>query len=120
MNILAIALGGALGSVIRYVCSLLLARPVQAMPTATLFVNIVGGFILGIVVASLDKQNTAYYLLAIGFCGGFTTFSTFSMEVWGLLASGKYSVAILYILTSTILSILAFGFGLYVTRGTYS
>lgn len=116
INILVVAVGGAVGSVARYVCSLLLVRADQAMPIAIPFVNILGAFILGIVFSALDKEHPAYLLLAVGFCGGFTTFSTFSMESWQLISAGRLGSAAIYILGSVIFSILAFGFGLYLTR----
>src|SRR3954466_9993817 len=98
------ALGGAAGSLLRYA----LGRVVQGMsasgfPIGTLFVNVSGCFIIGVLVrqfmnVQLTPESRA--LLIVGFCGGFTTFSTFSAETIGLIEGGEYSRAVSYVLLS--------------------
>jgi len=107
MVFLLIALGGAAGSVLRY----LIGGRVQHLaphgfPLGTLFVNVVGCFLVGMLVRQFMNIQTHNYLralLVVGFCGGFTTFSTFSMETVGLIEGGEYSRAMGYIALSVVL-----------------
>src|SRR5256714_6694047 len=111
MIYLLIALGGAIGSLLRYV----LGRVVQGMstsgfPIGTLFVNVSGCFIIGVLVrqfmnVQLTPESRA--LLIVGFCGGFTTFSTFSAETIGLIEGGEYARATTYVALSVGLCLLA-------------
>lgn len=108
-NLLLIGLGGAIGSMLRYAGSLLIST--KQFPYATLSVNIIGSFIIGVVFA-LSIRDEAFsnnwkLFLATGLCGGFTTFSAFSLENMGLLQSGKYSMALVYIAISILLGIAA-------------
>lgn len=110
--IILVGIGGAVGSILRYVNSLLVAKYFQTQfPLATFMVNILGCLIIGILMGVLDKQNVASpelrLLFITGFCGGFTTFSTFSSENISLLQSGQTLTAILYITASVILGLLA-------------
>jgi len=106
-NLLLVGLGGGIGSMLRYGSSLLIQS--KLFPSATLAVNITGSFIIGIVFAMSIKEeillNNWKLFLATGICGGFTTFSAFSLENMGLLQSGKYGLAVTYILLSIILGI---------------
>ncbi len=81
-----VALGGALGSVARYGVGLALERFVT-FPLSTLIVNVLGSLIIGICagVFGLDQKRPMALLLMVGFCGGFTTFSTFSLNTLALL-----------------------------------
>lgn len=103
-NILLVGLGGAIGSMLRYGASLLLVT--KYFPYATLAVNIIGSFIIGLVFALSIKEESFFYnwrlFLATGICGGFTTFSAFSLENLGLLQNGKYIMAISYIAISIV------------------
>ena len=108
-NILLVGLGGGIGSMLRYVCWLLFNS--KYFPYATLVVNIAGSFVIGIVIA-LSLKNAGLtdnwkLFIATGICGGFTTFSAFSMENMLLLQNGKYTLALTYILISVILGIVA-------------
>ena len=69
-------------------------------PWATLAINIGGSFLIGLLAARLGPQSAARALLMTGFCGGFTTFSTFSLETLNLIHGGQWSRAILYMLLS--------------------
>ncbi|HMU10153.1 MAG TPA: fluoride efflux transporter CrcB [Ferruginibacter sp.] len=108
-NFLLVGLGGGLGSVLRYGTSLLLNS--KLFPWGTLAVNIAGSFIIGIVFALSTRQEPLSHnwklFLATGICGGFTTFSAFSLENMGLLQSGKYGMAIAYIAASIFFGIAA-------------
>jgi fluoride exporter len=106
-NFLLVGLGGALGSMLRYAAYLLVNT--KHFPAATLVVNIMGSFIIGLVLALSVKEevflNNWKLFLATGICGGFTTFSAFSAENVALLQSGKLAVALLYIVISIVLGI---------------
>jgi CrcB protein len=117
-NILLVGLGGSIGSMARYAASLLIQS--KSFPYATLVVNIIGSFIIGFVFAMSIKEaglsNNWKLFLATGICGGFTTFSAFSVENMGLLQSGKIGMAVTYILLSIVLGIVAIflGYGLII------
>ncbi len=108
-NFLLVGLGGALGSMLRYV--FYLAITVKQFPLATFAVNIIGSFIIGAVLALSLKDdlflNNWKLFLATGICGGFTTFSAFSMENITLLQNEKYFIALVYIVSSIMLGIAA-------------
>jgi len=108
-NVLLVGLGGGIGSMLRYGSSLLFSA--RHFPYSTLAVNIIGSFIIGLVLA-LSVKNDAFdtswkLFLATGICGGFTTFSAFSMENLQLLQAGKYTIALCYTLISIGLGIAA-------------
>jgi len=112
-NFLLVAAGGSIGAVLRYGISLMF--PNQAFPYATLMVNLAGSFLLGIILA-LSLRNESLpegfkLFFATGICGGFTTFSGFSSENLGLMQTGKYNLAFLYIVTSVVGGVLATWFG---------
>jgi len=120
MILLLIAVGGAAGSVLRY----LIGGRIQhfaphGFPLGTLFVNVVGCFLIGIFVRQFMNIQTHNYLralLMVGFCGGFTTFSAFSMETVGLIEGGEYPRAIAYITLSVLLCLIATFAGMSVVR----
>ncbi len=105
MNFLYVALGGALGAVLRYLISLLPYK--GSFPILTLVTNLLGAFIIGIVVGVAEensKVNSNLILfLKTGFCGGFTTFSTFSLETFNLWNSKKYGLSATYAMLSLLL-----------------
>ncbi|MBK8610418.1 MAG: fluoride efflux transporter CrcB [Chitinophagaceae bacterium] len=120
-NILLVGLGGGIGSVLRYAASLLINT--KYFPYATFTVNIIGCFIIGLVFG-LSIRDEAFLnnwkiILASGLCGGFTTFSAFSLESLGLMQSGKFGIALSYISLSIVLGILATfaGYQLIVKNG---
>lgn len=108
-HILLVGLGGGIGSILRYAGSLLFAE--RNFPFGTLAVNIIGSFIIGMVIAFSIKHEAFdsnwKIFLATGICGGFTTFSAFSMENLHFLQNGKYMTALVYILASVTMGILA-------------
>lgn len=108
-NFLLVGLGGAAGSMLRY--GMYLLFPVKDFPLATLIVNIIGSFIIGVVIALSIKDaaflNNWKLFLATGICGGFTTFSAFSAENMSLLQNQKYLMAVAYITISMVAGIAA-------------
>jgi fluoride exporter len=119
-NFLFIGLGGAIGSILRYSFSLIFTN--KEFPLATLFVNIIGSFFIGIIFAlSLKSENfaTNYKLfLATGLCGGFTTFSAFSLENLQLLQQQKFNLLALNIVVSIAAGLLATYFGFKIITAT--
>ncbi|MEO8193885.1 MAG: fluoride efflux transporter CrcB [Gemmatimonadales bacterium] len=109
--ILWIALGGATGSVLRYLLGGVVQRVAGVgFPVGTLAVNVTGCFIIGVLTQHYMNVQTHPAMraaLITGFCGGFTTFSAFSIETAGLLEGGVYGKAAAYILLSLTVCILA-------------
>ena len=120
MTILAIALGGAGGSVLRYLLGGMVQRAAHAgFPFGTLTVNVIGCLLIGIIVqyyTNLEPSSVVRGFLIVGFCGGFTTFSAFSSETIGLLDGGNYARAALYVALSVALCLIATSTGIAVTR----
>lgn len=105
-DILLVALGGAIGSALRYACSLGVAHMAWHPTIATLIVNVLGSFLIGLVISTSPKGS--WNLLAsVGFCGGFTTFSTFSYQSLSLIQGGKIGAASGYILTTMAVCLIA-------------
>jgi CrcB protein len=117
-NLLAVAIGGALGAMCRYIATMACVRWFSApIVYATFTVNVVGCFCLGLFAAStLGRDTLATAAIAIGFLGGLTTFSTFSMETVRLLQSGAAAAAVLNIAASVLIGIAALTAGLQVGR----
>jgi CrcB protein len=110
VNWLGVALGGALGAVLRYGAGLAVARFGAGIPWATLFVNVLGSLLLGVFARWLSAPafDPAWRVaLTVGVCGGFTTFSTFSAEVVALLQEGRAARAGVYVAASLGLSVAA-------------
>ena len=110
MKLLLIFIGGGLGSVLRYGIAHLFSVKTAFHPLlATLSVNTVGSFCLGALVAYFARQNgqneNIALALTVGLCGGFTTFSTFSLEIINLLKTGDFIQASIYISSSILLSL---------------
>jgi CrcB protein len=103
---LAIAVGGAAGSVLRYAVGVAVAaRLGAAFPWGTLLVNALGSFAIGLAVGVLDRRSAAWLLLVPGFLGGFTTFSAFGAETLALLRAGAAGRAGLYVAASIALGL---------------
>ncbi len=110
--LVAVAAGGALGSVARFLTVTGMSRWFgTGFPFGTQLVNVIGSFAIGLVIAVMLRRFSAdepvRYFLATGFLGGFTTFSAFSIEVLTLLQLGETQRALLYVLASVGLAILA-------------
>jgi CrcB protein len=119
--LLYVALGSAIGGVSRYLLGGLVQRLLDTtFPAGTLLVNVTGSFLLGAIIRyaletpSLTPEVRGF--LTIGFCGGYTTFSTFSYETMALLEDGEWARAGVYITASVILSLIATFLGLALAR----
>jgi len=119
MSLLMVFLGGGFGALCRYGISRITSTPSNGFPLATFLVNLISCIVLGMLIAFfMNKPEQAKYqlLLITGFCGGFSTFSSFSAECYYLLQSGQYIIAIFYILASVFICLLA----IYLGIKTYS
>lgn len=119
--IFLVAIGGAAGSVLRYLTSVLTQKYVASLfPWATLITNIIGCFVIGILMGWLTKNQLAdsnlKWLLVTGFCGGYTTFSAFGYENIALLQGQHSGLAFLYIAASVIVGLLAVWAGLLLAQ----
>ena len=120
-QILLVGLGGGIGSIFRYLTSLLVNRHVEShFPWATFAVNLLGCFLIGL-LAGLAARGTwldenLRLLFITGFCGGYTTFSAFSMENMVLIGGGHYVALIVYILSSVLVGLLAVWLGMLLLK----
>lgn len=120
-TLLLIGLGGGLGSIFRYLTSLAVGKLIHhTYPFPTFAVNIIGCFLIGLLIGFFERMQlpnpNLKYLLITGFCGGYTTFSTFTSENWNLIQSGNVLLAILYISASIILGLLAIYAGIIIAK----
>jgi CrcB protein len=120
-HLIFIALGGAGGAVTRYLMSNLIhASMTSKFPYATLIVNLVGSFLIGIIYVLIVEKAVLHpdwrSVLIVGFLGAFTTFSTFSLETINLLENGQIGAALVYIVFSVLVCIFAAWMGISLTR----
>ena len=108
-NCLAVGAGGFIGSIFRYLIGLIPALSKHTIPFQTLFVNVLGAVFIGMIVQSAETSNfisgPMLLFLKVGICGGFTTFSTFSLEALGFLEKGDGFLFAVYAALSLILCI---------------
>jgi fluoride exporter len=118
--ILMIGIGGFIGTVCRYLLSLFVQNKfLSTFPFGTMSVNIIGCFLIGIIYALSDRGNISVewrLFIATGILGGFTTFSSFSNETVGMLRDSQYGYAILYVLSTVIIGILATFAGIFLIK----
>ena len=119
IKILYIAIGGSLGSILRFLFSHFCKIYVAFFPAGTLLVNVLGSFFIGFFASYLNNKEVSEiivrYFLIIGLLGSFTTFSAFSIETLELYKQDGLSLSLLYVILSVILSIFAayIGFTLF-------
>ena len=104
-NFLAVGAGGAIGAMLRYAMTVLGVQLHWSSNLSTFLVNIIGSFVMGLLVSGCE-QGTLLLMATVGICGGFTTFSTFSMQSVRLIQDGKWGAAALYIFGTLVICIL--------------
>lgn len=108
-NCLAVGIGGFIGSVMRYLLGSV--TPNTSIPWMTIAINAVGSFALafiaGLLLRGILPEGQLSLMLRVGLCGGFTTFSTFSMETVSLASNGAWAGAIAYAIGTCVICILA-------------
>jgi CrcB protein len=120
-NILLVGLGGGIGSIARYLCQRWFATNyLHSIPWGTFSINVGGCFLIGIFwglsFKSFDSNESWKLLLMTGLCGGFTTFSAFTLEGIGLIKEQKLALFFSYVAASVILGLLATYIGMKVMR----
>ena len=121
VSFIYVAIGGAAGATLRYGIGQAAAHAAM-LPSwvVTLVVNVVGSFLIAFLSIWGQRQypDAIFFrpLLITGFCGGFTTFSTFTAESYVMFREGAYGLALLYIAGSVLIGLLALWVGLYVSR----
>ena len=121
LKIIAIFTGGGIGAVIRYLTGLIILKYSHlSLPPATFIVNVAGSFLIGFLyIFFIEKQelNPAIKLaLTVGFCGGLTTFSTFSLELFEMIKNAHFINAFLYVIISIIICVTAVITGAYIAK----
>ena len=118
MIILSVAIGGAIGSLLRYYLGTINFLSNSVFPMSTFLVNVIGSFAIGVLFFLLKDTDNDYLksFLMIGFLGGFTTFSAFTIDVLDLLQNDQYLISIIYICVSVIVSLLAVYLGFWITK----
>ena len=122
--VLQVALGGAIGAVLRFLTGVGMLRLFghAAFPLPILTVNVIGSFLMGVFVVVAAQRGLTHLspLVMTGFLGGFTTFSAFSLEAVTLYERGDVGQAALYVAASVVLSIGGLMAGLWLARGFYA
>lgn len=117
---LAVSAGGAAGTLARYLIGIAVAGR-WTFPWGTLGINVVGSFLLGVIAGIVQARGgvatPATVAVSVGFCGGFTTFSAFSLEVLQMVERGEWSRALAYVVASVALGVAAAAVGLALARG---
>ena len=109
LNCLVVALGGGIGACLRYLIGLIPLKEPFTFPVKTLFINILGCFVIGLIAAIAAKTTSlsprTVLFIKTGLCGGFTTFSTFALETETLIKTGHIGIAILYVALSVVVGV---------------
>lgn len=121
LNMISIFIGGGLGAVLRYITGVYVVKNSHLnLPLATFLVNIIGSLLIGFLyVFFIDKQNinpAVKFALTVGFCGGLTTFSTFSLELFEMIKNAQIIHALSYIIISVLVCIIAVTIGAYLAK----
>jgi len=119
-QLLLVFIGGGFGSVLRFIIGKFLNNTENGIPYGTFAANIIGSLLIGIILGMAAKNDALSsnqtLLLATGFCGGFTTFSTFAYENHVFLKSGDFTSFAIYTIASFIVGFLAVFFGMYLVK----
>lgn len=121
LNLLAIFLGGGIGAVSRYLISLNLAKNFEInLPISTFLVNVIGSFVIGFLyilfIEKADITPAVKLSLTVGFCGGLTTFSTFSLELFEMIGNQQIFHAFSYIILSVTICVIMTAIGAYFAK----
>ena len=114
--LISVFLGGGFGAIIRYlVIEQVNKLFLVAFPFGTIAVNVIGAFLIGLLSSylaeRLDVSENIKMFLIVGFCGGFTTFSSFNIEFYQLFSNGEILSSLIYVTTTFVLTIVAFYIG---------
>lgn len=123
LSFLQVALGGAIGSALRFGVGLAVARQSYGgFPLGVLSVNVIGSFLMGVVVVLTFHRDLEHLkpLVMTGILGGFTTFSAFSLEAFSLYERGQIGSASLYVVLSVVLSLAGLALGVWLARGIWT
>ncbi len=114
-ELMTVGFGGAAGSIVRYLLSagILAGQTLLGFPAGTFTVNAAGSLLIGILLEA-SVSETLGWLLIVGFCGGFTTFSTFSADTVRLLRAGCYNAAAIYVALSVAVCIVFAALGMWI------
>ena len=114
-ELIAVGFGGAAGSIVRYLLSggILAGQTLLGFPAGTFTVNAAGSLLIGILLEA-SVSETLGWLLIVGFCGGFTTFSAFSADTVRLLRAGCYNAAAIYVALSVAVCIVFAALGMWI------
>lgn len=121
-TILWISIGAIVGANLRYFVGQSVAKLLSStLPYGTLVINITGSFILGFFLVWTGERVLAdprwRLLIAIGFCGGYTTFSSFAYETFALFEQGRFAASVLNVIVTNVLSMVAVVAGAAIARG---
>lgn len=119
-QVLLVFLGGGVGSALRFIIGKYLNSSDTGIPYGTFAANIIGSFLIGIILGLAVKQNSLsenqILFLATGFCGGFTTFSTFAYENHVFLKTGDFTSFAIYTIASFVIGFLAVFAGIFLVK----
>lgn len=114
-----IAIGSAAGGILRYWLGIEITKLYgNAFPWGTITINVTGSFLIGL-ASSFSDQQIVRFLVMVGLCGGFTTFSSFSLETLTLLREGMWQKAVLYAVASVALCVMSTFAGSVITRKSF-
>jgi len=118
---LLVGIGGAIGAMARFAAGSAIGNLPNGFPLATALINVLGSLAMGVLIGVLAKttpqyQNEIRLFVAVGIFGGFTTFSSFSLDAITLIERGDFLLAAFYIVGSVLLSLAALSVGLTATR----
>ena len=119
-NLLLVFVGGGFGSVLRFIIGKYLNSPATGIPYGTFAANILGSLLIGVILGLAAKNDTLSanqtLFIATGFCGGFTTFSTFAYENHVFLKAGDFTSFAIYTIASFVIGFLAVFLGIFLVK----